>query len=568
MHVQRFTSLPGDHPLNVVLRTYTLALSLSLGPTLVSLLTSRHARSRGLLVTLHRILCRELSISGFPFAITLAVGGGAVLQRAWTILAASANVDGVDLRRVFGERAGARLDDLRMRLSMLAPPHKAFICHALTSLVSIILMQSRKRSSTPTPQAPIPYTPPISNGNGRRISPTLDLTLLFVVRAMDSLVQRLLFGRQEDESGEARDRRRRVTTKIDALVFWASSARIMWCFFYEPNRLPRSYVKWILSLANIDRRLVAALQAIREGRWSYIRGTPGGPNMLADLAQDLGYPRSWAEPGLVPAFGGPTAASRWAQLGVTGRDTVGGIPCEIVHGAVTGSSCSKNVALRGLYAFLEAIALYTPATPPQVHFLPSLLINPRSLLSPPKTAALLFGVLRSASFLSTFVWSIWASVCLTRTVLLARLLPFISHDFWDGPFGCIMAGCLACGSGIWIENGRRRGEMALYVLPRAIRSWLPNRWLRSGRRGVIAVERLAYALSLAYLMTTATHYPASLRGLARWTLAVVTKGGLKRDRQLRTSQNGCTGSSPYSGHDSISDSQNGQATAKSPPTTL
>jgi hypothetical protein len=59
-----------------------------------------------------------------------------------------------------------------------------------------------------------------------------------------------------------------------------------------------------------------------------------------------------------------------------------------------------------------------------------------------------------------------------------------------------MAGCLACGSSIWIENGRRRGEIALYVLPRAIRTWLPNRWLRSGSKGVRIIERYAVLLAL------------------------------------------------------------------------
>jgi hypothetical protein len=81
-------------------------------------------------------------------------------------------------------------------------------------------------------------------------------------------------------------------------------------------------------------------------------------------------------------------------------------------------------------------------------------------------------------------------VCFTRTLVVARVLPGISHDFYDGPFGCVMAGCLVCGSSIWIESGRRRGEMALYVLPRAIGACLPDRWLRSGRRSVYAIEQL------------------------------------------------------------------------------
>lgn len=31
--------------------------------------------------------------------------------------------------------------------------------------------------------------------------------------------------------------------------------------------------------------------------------------------------------------------------------------------------------------------------------------------------------------------------------------------------------------------------MALYVLPRAIRAWLPDRWVKSGNGGVKLMER-------------------------------------------------------------------------------
>jgi len=107
---------------------------------------------------------------------------------------------------------------------------------------------------------------------------------------------------------------------------------------------------------------------------------------------------------------------------------------------------------------------------------------------------------------------------------VARMLPEISHDFYDGPFGCVMAGCLVCGSSIWIESGRRRGEMALYVLPRAIRACLPGRWLRSGRKSVHVMERIIFTTSLATLLTTAVHNPETLRGLSRWTLDFIFQG--------------------------------------------
>lgn len=125
----------------------------------------------------------------------------------------------------------------------------------------------------------------------------------------------------------------------------------------------------------------------------------------------------------------------------------------------------------------------------QVHILPTLVRNPQKLLSVPHLVSTALSITRSATFLSTFVSSIWFAVCFTRTLVLARLFPWIPHDFWDGPFGCTFVGSLVCGSSIWIEDGRRRGEMALYVLPRAIRACLPEQWIRSRRKTVKLVER-------------------------------------------------------------------------------
>jgi hypothetical protein len=111
--------------------------------------------------------------------------------------------------------------------------------------------------------------------------------------------------------------------------------------------------------------------------------------------------------------------------------------------------------------------------------MPLILSNPQSVVRLSVLFPRILSVLRSSAFLSTFVSSIWLAVCVTRTLVIARLLPSISHDFYDGPFGCVFVGTLVCGSSIWIETARRRGEMALYVLPRAIRASLPMKWLRN-----------------------------------------------------------------------------------------
>ncbi|EGO02771.1 hypothetical protein SERLA73DRAFT_176142 [Serpula lacrymans var. lacrymans S7.3] len=314
-----------------------------------------------------------------------------------------------------------------------------------------------------------------------------------------------------------------MSTRIDALVFWACSARIMWCFFYRPNRLPRSYVKWIMSLANVDKRLLRALRVLRTGEWSYIRGSSDYGHLLTSYSKDLGHPTAWGDPHVLPAYGGSMADAVWKNLGVQGRDGIGGLPCELVHAGVAakwglGESCGMNAVVRAVYAFIEAMAIYVP-----VHFLPILLTQPRSLLRIHRVIPALLSAMRSSAFLSTFVSSYWLSVCITRTLLFARLFPWISHDIWDGAFGCVLAGSLTCGASIWIENGHRRGEISLYVLPRALRASLPSRWIKGGNRGARIVERMIFILSLASLLTTASHRPDVLRGLSRWAFAFIMK---------------------------------------------
>jgi hypothetical protein len=267
--MDRFSSLPNDHPLHVAIRTYPLALSLSLGPALLSFTSSQRTRSDGdgLIV----ILRRELSTTAFPFAITVALAGGSALRSLWRR---------VDQRQIETSESDA-VTKLQARLKSW---QKSFICNALASFVAFSLLQRRRRP-THTRNVHIPLTIPISQahkaGQGR-MSATLDLTLLVLVRAFDALVQGLVFRRAGDEKKQERKRRLAITTKLDALAFWASSAgsashffvhelpltdvdrRIMWCFFYEPSRcvlsaphvfvadervissyrLPSSYVKW------------------------------------------------------------------------------------------------------------------------------------------------------------------------------------------------------------------------------------------------------------------------------------------------------------------------------------
>lgn len=135
---------------------------------------------------------------------------------------------------------------------------------------------------------------------------------------------------------------------------------------YRFNRLPRSYVKWIGALANVDGRLLHALNLLRDGkRWSYLRGSAEYHHLLTSYSQELGFPNEWGDPSRVPPYGGQLATSVWQALGVQSRPGVGGIPCEVVHGRLgrrfgLSSSCTANAFIRCMSAFIEAIVIYLP----------------------------------------------------------------------------------------------------------------------------------------------------------------------------------------------------------------
>jgi hypothetical protein len=267
--------LPDDtnHPVQIALRTYAVSLSLSLGPSLLPFIIAlfrRGKQTKGRARSLEHVLKRELGPNGFAFAITVAVGGGAALQRLWEILEESGqdSDDDDSLSEQFyfsaahpGSNALERKVVYRMirifRRWNASAPRKAFACNLISSTIAVILLQrngGRNRSSTPTKSVNIPLTMPIDvNATKQGPSPTLDLTLLLLVRAVDATIQSTVFKESEKylskvhtidilgSDGEVlvsqtvtaeaqrKDQetkwRQKMTTRLDAFIFWACSAR-------------------------------------------------------------------------------------------------------------------------------------------------------------------------------------------------------------------------------------------------------------------------------------------------------------------------------------------------------
>lgn len=251
-------SIPDDHPVHISLRTYALSLSLSLGPALLPFLTSSKARSGGL-KALRNVLQRELGLASFASSMTVGVGGGAALKLFWDEWSeryaqqkSSSKESESPLLRWWQKIAAwlASLDDV----------HRSFISNIISSYLAIRLLQSRRRlSRSAPPRAPIPMTA-LTTSTPAKPSFTLDLTLLFAVRAVDCLVRSKLFPSPEDVRRDQRERVRKkrqdITTKLDAFIFWASSARSVYAqvFHYAYMGLigrKQNYVVFLLPTRNV-----------------------------------------------------------------------------------------------------------------------------------------------------------------------------------------------------------------------------------------------------------------------------------------------------------------------------
>lgn len=205
-------TLPDDHPLQIALRTYTLALSLALGPALLPFLTSPRARAQGF-GRVVQILRRELGLNAFASAITVGVAGGAAIRYAWDKWDAETPAEG-EPRDALGK--------VKVWLASLKDSHKTFLSNVISSTFAIALLHVRRRHA--------------KSASVGRPSPTLDLSFLFLVRAMDSLTQFALFKPSEASEKylpepvkqQRRAIRNKWTTRLDALVFWACSSRCVW----------------------------------------------------------------------------------------------------------------------------------------------------------------------------------------------------------------------------------------------------------------------------------------------------------------------------------------------------
>lgn len=266
-----------------------------------------------------------------------------------------------------------------------------------------------------------------------------------------------------------------ISTLADPAVFASSCALIMWAWIYTPDRLPRSYNKWIKSAAAVDQRLLLALRRMRYGEIQYGVET-GQAGLLQGMCEDYGLPLDYGDPVKSIPY-----------------------PCEVVHMG-TGPSCEFHGLSRFAKSFIWAFSTYLPL---------NLILTARN----PSKKRIKFAFVtsaRSSAFLGTFIALFYYGICLTRSRIGPRVLgtSILACEKIDSGM-CIGGGCCLCGWSVMIENAARRKELGLFVAPRALATLLPRRYLPEKQWR----ETLAFAMSTAIVFTCVHEKPDRVRGV-------------------------------------------------------
>ncbi|KAJ5933204.1 hypothetical protein N7516_007693 [Penicillium verrucosum] len=419
-----------------LLRAYALGYLSSVTPKLVSYvrrLRNKDWTAQQKLQELVKVLTGPSRLNSFPTACASLVGGSTLLPIGFYRLCALVTA-GLSKHEI---QISQRLDRLIR-----------FVITFLSGWFSFQLLNSN-RICLPTEDArPIRNSTdqgkdsdqvmanPLKHHRPELAGRTMDLTIYMVTRAVDA-VACAAWGRW---SRRRRAQNRWTTIEslapgfADATVFAMSAAVVMWAWFYLPERLPRTYEKWIGEAAQVDSRLIEALRRVRRGVFVYGKDTGQAP-LLQSMCKDYNWPEVWG----------------------------------------TQQNCEKHALSRFAKTFKFACATYIPL---------QIVFRLRRMKSATALRRALSDAAQSSAFLASFVSLFYYGVCLARTRLGPKIFDAktVTPMMWDSGL-CVGAGCLMCGWSILVEKTRKRQELALFVAPRAAATVLPRLYDKKVRIG-------------------------------------------------------------------------------------
>ncbi|GAA5862498.1 hypothetical protein JCM8547_002084 [Rhodosporidiobolus lusitaniae] len=285
---------------------------------------------------------------------------------------------------------------------------------------------------------------------------------------------------------------------VSVIVFGLSCAQIMYSWLMAPEALPSGYRRWITNASRVaEPCLPINITTARYGVFD--------PDVARRAITWEKGPATVRNAGLIEAY---------ARRGEQGDFGPPFAPCEVVHPWM--DSCRWNAVDRwqGVFRWIAPVYL-------GLHVIPPIVLRRKVFLADPRSALLksLLGTLRSCSFLATFVTLFQGLVCCQRNLYIAlhgKLPPILEKILWHKAYYwfCGLSTCFA----LFIEEKKRRRELALYVLPKGLEAAWSNLRRREWVPFVPGGEIMLTSLGLSLVMRSYQHEPQNLSGLVRHLL--------------------------------------------------
>ncbi|KAI9248612.1 hypothetical protein BY458DRAFT_526365 [Sporodiniella umbellata] len=261
------------------------------------------------------------------------------------------------------------------------------------------------------------------------------LSILFLKRETRIALAQQLFVRALQavyNAGKARDIF--AFAHGDALLFALGSAQLLYAYTMRPDVLPPDFYSFMIKAARCPQEALL-LNNLN------VRGFPITPELALDSIQHLR-----------PT---PKAIQTIQHLPID----LPAIPCDLLH--PWKDSCHATALERFFKVFKSFMPVYGT-----LHLVPALLLKSQHFKKDPlgMLKKIIWATLKSGTFLGTFVTLYQYQMCMHREL-------WIKHGSrWNSKYFYGWAGFVCAYVSIFFEDKKRRGELALYVLPKAATS--------------------------------------------------------------------------------------------------
>ncbi|KAJ9477669.1 hypothetical protein PHBOTO_001240 [Pseudozyma hubeiensis] len=338
-----------------------------------------------------------------------------------------------------------------------------------------------------------------------------------------SLAQQLFVRGLEGQYNVAHDRGLINIPYGAVIVFGLACGQIMWAWLEAPDSLPRGYRNWITRASQVAPRVTDVWRDMRHGDKAVdpdfaLKWFPGGKIPEPISQSPLRYPDV-----------APTSLNRRGIKGKNVRKIVEWmdrarkgdpgvvVDCALVHPWETSHWRSP------IDRFIEVTRWILPVYL-TLHFVPAIFLRPGKFLKDPAGATLrsLRGSVRSSSFLGVFVIIFQTLFCAQHSLYgyiqaserLRRVVPGWFSRMLVSSWIKWVTGFLTCLS-LFVDDSRRRAELAAYVLPKGMESAWSVLRKKSYVPFVPGGDLLLTSAGMSLVMGTYAQNPEHLSGLVR-----------------------------------------------------